>query len=125
MYTGGDIARLIRRDADLGALETLTSLRAKIFQEGRIREMFAEVAPSRRGSAASPVSAEENGPPAATEEELEQFMRLHEEILAGADTVSNLRRAGGELVEAFRNEPQRLISELLLFCRSFSRSSLS
>ena len=57
------------------------------------------------------------------EEELEAFMRSHEEILEGADSVRELRRVGGELVDAFRNDAPRLAEELLVFCRAVVAAS--
>ena len=58
-----------------------------------------------------------------SEEELEAFMRSHEEILEGADSVRELRRVGGELVDAFRNDAPRLAAELLVFCRAVVAAS--
>jgi hypothetical protein len=57
--------------------------------------------------------------PGAEEEDLEKFMWTHGEILEGADSVRELRRAGGELVQAFRRDAHRLAAELLSFCRLF------
>jgi hypothetical protein len=56
------------------------------------------------------------------EEELDAFMRTHETVLTDADSVRELRRAGGELVEAFRTDAQRLVVELLSFCRAVVRA---
>ena len=46
------------------------------------------------------------------EQELDAFMRAHETVLTAADGVRELRRAGGDLVEAFREDP-KLVGELL------------
>ena len=47
--------------------------------------------------------------------ELDKFMRKHDEVLVAADFVQGLRRAGGELVEAYRGTG-RLSQELLWLC---------
>ena len=56
------------------------------------------------------------------EEELDAFMRTHETVLTAADSVRELRRAGGELVEAFSTDAQQLVVELLSFCRAVVRA---
>lgn len=56
------------------------------------------------------------------EEELDAFMRSHETVLTAADGVRELRRAGGELVEAFTADPEALVVELLAFCKAVVRA---
>jgi hypothetical protein len=53
----------------------------------------------------------------ATEEDLDAFMADHEALLTAADAFEPLRNAGGTLMEAFANEPDRLYGELLRLCR--------
>ena len=55
------------------------------------------------------------------EQELDAFMRAHETVLTAADGVRELRRAGGDLVEAFREDP-KLVGELLAFCKAVVRA---
>ena len=53
----------------------------------------------------------------ATEEDLDAFMADHEALLTAADAFEPLRNAGGTLMEAFADEPDRLYGELLWLCR--------
>jgi len=54
--------------------------------------------------------------------ELDAFMMQHEGVLTAADSVRALRRAGGELVEAFRGNQERLTREMIWLCRAVVRA---
>ena len=53
----------------------------------------------------------------STEDALDEFMAENEALLAAADAFEPLRNAGGVVMEAFRDEPERLYGELLRLCR--------